>query len=180
MNDSVSIAFTAAGAPQAATLIRQLRNNGERPVRLIALDMNSEVVGRYLADVYYQIPRAGAKGYQEAIIRVIEQEKPDAILNCSENEVPFIARMRREIERRGTKVICPDAEAVDLLTDKYRLYTALKDLSGVEIPEFTYPRSLEDFVQTARKMGYPDRDLCFKPHRSKGSRGFRILALLVR
>ena len=25
-------------------------------------------------------------------------------------------------------------------------------------------------------MGYPQRDLCFKPYRSKGTRGFRILS----
>jgi len=47
---------------------------------------------------------------------------------------------------------------------------------GVKIPEYATPATLQEFVDTARAMGYPNRDLCFKPHQSKGTRGFRILS----
>ena len=167
--------FTAAGAPQAATLIRQLRNNGDCATRLIALDMNEEVIGRYWADAFYRIPQAGGPGYVERIKEIIAAEKPDALLNVSENDVPPLAAISAEIEAMGTKFIGPSAEAVAVLTNKRKLYDRFRDVPGVKVPEYATPTTLQEFVDTAHAMGYPNRDLCFKPHQSKGTRGFRIL-----
>jgi carbamoylphosphate synthase large subunit len=171
----VSVMFTGAGAPQASTLIRKLRNNGDCPCRLIALDMNKDVIGRYWADVFYQVPPAGAKGYVERIKEIIATEKPDALLNVSENDVPPLAAMRSEIEAMGTRFIGPSAEAVAILTNKRKLYERFRDVPGVRVPEYATPKTLQEFVDTAHAMGYPKRDLCFKPQQSKGTRGFRIL-----
>ncbi len=175
-NGEISIVITAAGAPQASTLIRHLRANGERPVRIVALDMNPEVVGRFLADSFRRIPPAGGDGYREAILDIVRREAPDAFLNCSGADVPQIARLKDEIERLGTRVLCSDADIIDLVNDKYRLFCALRDDPRVKVPEFHWPKSLDEFVATAKAMGYPRRDICFKPHVSKGSRGFRILS----
>ena len=173
---TISIVITAAGAPQAATLIRHLRANGEYTVRIVALDMNSEVVGRFLADSFHRIPPAGAAGYRDAILDIVRSETPDAFLNCSGADVPHIARMKDEIERLGTRVLCADADTIDLVNDKYRLFCTLQNDPDVPVPEFRWPKSLDEFVSIAREMGYPQRDICFKPHVSKGSRGFRILS----
>ena len=101
-NRTVTVMFTGAGAPQAATLIRKLRNNGDCSCRLIALDMNDDVIGRYWADAFYRIPQAGAPGYGERIKEIIAAEKPDALLNVSENDVPPLAAISAEIEAMGT------------------------------------------------------------------------------
>ena len=171
----VSIAFTASGAPQAATLIRHLRNNGDCHVRLIALDMKPDVIGSFFADAFCQIPQAGMPGYKQRILEVLRQEKPDALLNCSENDVPPLADMADEIEALGTKFIGPPKQTIATLTNKLRLYERFTDNRAVKIPKYLVPTSVDEFVKMARELGYPKRDVCFKPHRSKGSRGFRIL-----
>lgn len=171
----VSIMFTGAGAPQAGTLIRKLRNNGDCACRLIALDMNEEVIGHYWADAFYKIPQAGTPGYVGRIKEILAKEKPDALLNVSENDVPPLAAISDEIEAMGTKFIGPSAEAVAVLTNKRKLYDRFRDVPGVKVPEYATPANLREFVDTAHAMGYPKRDLCFKPHQSKGTRGFRIL-----
>ena len=177
MTDPRTILITAAGAPQSPTLIRHLKGNADGVlVRIVALDMNPEAVGRFFADGFHVIPEAGADGYRDRILEIVERERADAFLNVSGNDVPFIARLRPEIEAMGTAVLCCDAEVIDLVNDKYRLYETFRDNSGVPIPEFHWPQSLDAFVETAKAMGYPDRDICFKPHVSKGSRGFRILS----
>jgi carbamoyl-phosphate synthase large subunit len=176
MSKNLKIAYTAAGAPQAPTLVRQLRRNGEYDLTLIGLDMNAEVIGRFLSDGFRQIPAAGAAGYKEAILDFVRNEKPDAILNCSGADVAVIAKLKEEIEALGTTVICSSAEAIDIAENKYALYRTVSESDSGGVPEFHNPRSLEEFVATARGMGYPDRDLCFKPHVSKGTRGFRVLS----
>lgn len=172
----LTILMTAAGAPQSPTLIRNLRNNGEKSLRIVGMDMDGEVSGRFFADGFHQIPAAGGPGYHERILEIVKREKPDALLNVSGSDVPVIARMKAEIEAMGTKVICSDSDAIELVNNKYQLYQTLKDVPGVDIPEHAWPKSLDEFVETARAMGYPQREVCFKPHVSKGSRGFRVLS----
>jgi carbamoyl-phosphate synthase large subunit len=176
MKNKLKIVITAAGAPQAPTLIRHLKGNGEREVEIVALDMNGEACGRFLADAFYRIPPAGTEGYRERIIEVIKRERPDAFLNSSGADVPFIAAMRGEIEALGTVVLASDPQAIEIANNKFLLYSALKGVAGVEVPDFRAPSSFDEFLDAARDMGYPDRNLCFKPHVSKGSRGFRILS----
>lgn len=171
------ILITAAGAPQSPTLIRQLRNNPDgTPVRIVSLDMNPEAVGRFLSDGFYRIPQAGSEGYCERIREIVERERPDAFLNVSGNDVPYIAEMREDLESLGTRVMCCDSAVIDLVNNKYRLFETFRDDPDVPVPEFHWPRTLDEFVEIARRMGYPEREICFKPHVSKGSRGFRILS----
>lgn len=172
----IRIAITAAGAPQSPTLIRHLKNNGERPVEIVALDMDPEASGRFLADRFHRIPPAGTPGYREAIFGIIDQEKPDALLNVSGNDVRYLMHFQDEIERLGTKMIGSDAALIDLVDNKHSLYRRIHALDPSLVPEFCAPASLDEFVATAKAMGYPERTLCFKPHVSKGSRGFRILS----
>jgi carbamoyl-phosphate synthase large subunit len=171
----MKIMYTAAGAPQAATLVRHLKNNGEKKVELVGLDMNKEVVGRYISDSFEQIPQAGSDNYKGKILEIIQKHKPDILLNCSGSDVRYIAHMKDEIEALGTKVACPSAEIIDIADNKFLLFDTLKNVPEVDVPEFCYPRSLDDFINKCKEMGYPKKDLCFKPHIGKGSRGFRIL-----
>jgi len=172
----LKILMTGGGAPQAPTLIRHLKENGEVKVHIVAMDMNGEASGRFLADTFYKIPSAGSEGYRETIMDIVEKETPDAFLNVSGHDVPYIARMKQEIESLGTKVLASDPDAIEIANNKFLLFTTLQDVQGVKVPEFKSPNSLDEFIRMASEMGYPDRDLCFKPHISKGSRGFRILS----
>lgn len=174
--DKLKVAITAGGAPQAATLIRWLKNHGEAEVQVAALDMNPEVAGRFLADSFHRIPAAGAPGYRERILEIVRAERPQAFVNACGADVLHIARMAPEIEALGCKVLASDPAAIEMADNKHTLYTILKDTPGVQVPGFLAPASLDEFVRMARDLGYPGRDICFKPHVSKGSRGFRILS----
>jgi carbamoyl-phosphate synthase large subunit len=173
--EKMKIIYTAAGAPQASTLVRHLRENGEQKVELIGLDMNKEVIGRYISDDFEQIPRAGSENYNQRILEIVQQKKADVFLNCSGADVPHIAQIKNEIEKIGTKVLCPSAEMLNKANNKFSLFTTLSNVNDVNVPEFCSPSNLEEFVIKCQEMGYPKRDLCFKPHISKGSRGFRVL-----
>ena len=83
--------------------------------------------------------------------------------------------MAPEIEALGTKFVGPPSAAVSTLTNKLNLYERFKNNPIVKLPQYLVPSSLDEFIRMARDMGYPRRDLCFKPQQSKGSRGFRIL-----
>lgn len=55
----INILVSGAGAPGIVGTIYSLRNNSDnRPVKIFTTDIKNEVVGKYLSDEFFVIPRA--------------------------------------------------------------------------------------------------------------------------
>ena len=173
---NIKVIVTAAGCPGASTFIHWLKEKvTERRIEIVGVDMDKEAIGRFLAHKFHVVPAANSPDYIPAIHALIKSENPDIFFCVSTPETPVIAKHKVELEALGTKVIVSDPESVRIAENKYLLYSALKNVEGVRVPDFRYPRNLDEFVQAAKDLGYPKRRVCFKPHVSKGSRGYRII-----
>lgn len=171
----IKILVTACGCPSGSTLIRKFRDNGERVADIVGVDMTNESIGRFWADKFYQVPPASSEEYIPRMLEIAKREKPDVLFPESSYEVYPIALNKEKFEALGIKVVVSDPEPLAIAIDKYKMYERIKGLKGVGLPEYYYPRNLDEFVEYAHKLGYPKKPVCFKPHVSKGSRGFRIL-----
>lgn len=170
----IKLLLTATGAPGCSTLIRKLKNNGEREIEIIGTDINEEVIGKFWSDKFYIIPPANSEDYIKSIIKIIKKENPNVFLPVSSAEVIPVSRNKKLLEKDGMKVIVSSYESLEIATNKYKLYLKLNE-NNIPVPEFYYPRNLEEFTNMAKWLGYPKKKVCFKPHIGKGSRGFRIL-----
>jgi hypothetical protein len=56
----VTVLVSASGAPGTAALLRALRENGEREVRLVGTDLSERSVGRHLCDACRQARSRGS------------------------------------------------------------------------------------------------------------------------
>ena len=56
MKQPITVLVSACGAPGTAALLRALRENGEREVRLVGTDMRELAIGRHLADAFHRVP----------------------------------------------------------------------------------------------------------------------------
>lgn len=176
MLKDIKVIVTAAGCPGASTFIRYLREKvTERNVEVIAIDMNIESIGRFIADKFVQVPPANDEDYIPAIKSLIKQEKLDVFFCVSSFEVPVVAAAKSELEELGTKIIVAAEEAAEIGGNKYKLYKALENVEDVNIPNFILVKTLDEFVNAAYELGYPDKRICFKPPFSKGSRGYRVI-----
>jgi len=79
----LTVMVTASGAPGTAALLRALRENGEREVRLVGTDMSERSVGRHLCDAFHLVPAGSDPAFPEAIRELAEREGADAILPLS-------------------------------------------------------------------------------------------------
>ena len=175
MLKDLKVMVSAVGAPGCSTLIRKIRENGERKITIIGIDADEEVFGNFYSDSFYKVPVVDQeKEYREAIIEIIKKEQPDVFYPVSSAEVPIISDMLEEIESLGTKVCVSSNDSILLSENKYELYKLLHE-NGVPVPKFYYPKNLQEFNHYAKELGYPHKQICFKPHISKGSRGFRII-----
>lgn len=174
----LKIVLTAVGCPGASTLIRMLRENGERRIAIHGVDMRRDAVGRFLCDGFTQVPAGSDPDYVPALAEVVEREQPDLLFVQSSYEIETVARHRDVFERLGTRVLADNPDAIAVASDKARMHEACSRIP-VPQPRMLRPRTLEEFVAGARELGYPDVPVCFKPPVAKGSRGFRILSAEV-
>jgi carbamoyl-phosphate synthase large subunit len=167
----VTVMVTASGAPGTAALLRALRDNGERSVRLVGTDMSERSVGRHLCDAFHVVPGGADPAFPDAMVAVAERENVDAILPQSSFDLEGLAA---HVGRFPMPVLVSSPDAIHRSNDKAETYEFLHRI-GVPAPEFRRVNGGRAVEAAARELGYPDRPVCFKPVFSSGSRGFRIL-----
>ena len=168
----LTILVSASGAPGTAALLRALRENGERSVRLVGTDMSGRSVGRHLCDAFHLVPPGADPAFADAILELCERERVDVVLPQSSFDLAALAEHRDRFGNVAVLVSSP--ETVRSSNDKAESYALLHRM-GVRAPEFRRVRGADGVAAAARELGYPDRPVCFKPVFSSGSRGFRIL-----
>ena len=163
---------TASGAPGTAALLRALRENGEREIRLVGTDMSSQSVGRHLCDSFHVVPAGSDPAFADAMLEVAEREGADAVLPQSSFDLLGLAEAK---SRFDAAVMVASPEAIRRSNDKADSY-AMLDAIGVRGPAWRRVRGGEAVAEAARELGYPNADVALKPVFSSGSRGFRILS----
>jgi carbamoyl-phosphate synthase large subunit len=171
---SLTVVVTASGAPGTAALLRGLRLNGERTVRLVGTDMSPLAVGRHFCDSFYVVPPGSDVGFAEAVLDVARRERADAVLPQSSFDLLGLAEARDRFADAGIVALVSPPEAIRRANDKAAAYELLQRL-GVRAPEWRRVTGGTQLRDAAQELGYPERPLCFKPVFSSGSRGFRVL-----
>ena len=167
----ITVMVSASGAPGTAALLRALRSNGERDVRLVGTDMSERSVGRHLCDAFHVVPAGSDPGFPDAMLAVAERERADAILPQSSFDLEGLAD---HVGRFPMPVLVSPPDAIRRSNDKAESYDLLHGI-GVPAPAFRRVNGARQVEVAARELGYPDRPVCFKPVFSSGSRGFRVL-----
>jgi carbamoyl-phosphate synthase large subunit len=167
----ITVLVSASGAPGTAALLRGLRENGEREVRLVGTDMSERAIGRHLCDAFHLVPAGSETGFAEAVLDIVERESVDAVLPQSSFDLAGLAAHR---ERFPVPVLVSSPDTIHRSNDKAETYALLQRL-GITGPDFRRVNGAREVDRAARELGYPDRSVCFKPVFSSGSRGFRVL-----
>jgi carbamoyl-phosphate synthase large subunit len=166
-----TILLSASGAPGSARLIRALRENGERTVRIVGTDMSDRAIGKHLCDAFHVVPAGSSPDYPDAILDLVEREGADVVLPQSSFDLEALSATR---ERFPVPVLVSSPQTVHRSNDKAESYALLQRI-GVPTVEFRRVAGARQVEAAARELGYPERPVCFKPVFSSGSRGFRIL-----
>jgi carbamoyl-phosphate synthase large subunit len=173
VND-LTVLVTAAGAPGTAALLRALRMNGERRLRLIGTDMSPLAIGRKFCDLFFVVPPGSDPDFAATVLGIAQRERVDAVLPQSSHDLLGLAEARDRFNAQGIAVLVSAPETIRRANDKAETYALLERI-GVRAPEWRRVRGGRALGEAAHELGYPDRAVCFKPVFSSGSRGFRVL-----
>jgi carbamoyl-phosphate synthase large subunit len=168
----ITVLLTASGSPGTAALVRALRENGEREVRVFGVDMSERSVGRHVCDAFSVVAAASDESFVPNIAEIVERERVDVVLPQHSYDLPPLAAARQTL---GVPVLVSSEETVRRSNDKAETYALLGSL-GVTAPDFRRVVGGTAVAAAARELGYPERNVAVKPVFSSGSRGFRILS----
>ncbi len=167
----ITVLVSACGAPGTAALLRALKENGERELRLVGTDMSERAIGRHLCDAFHLVPPGADPGFADAVRAIVEREAVDAVLPQSSFDLEGLAAHR---DAFPIPVLVSKPDAIFRSNDKAETYSLLHRL-GLPAPAFRRVNGAAEVDAAARELGYPDTPVCFKPVFSSGSRGFRVL-----
>lgn len=178
MND-LRVMMTGAGAPGAPGIIECYRNNGERNIVVLGVDAKSRVSTVQELDYFEKIPYAQSPDFIETILKIAENYRIDVIQPLVTKELEVFASNRKLFEDAGIAVCVDEYKNLAVSNDKGRLLEILKK-EKMTVPEYYVVNCIEGFQIACQKLGYPKKTICFKPCKSNGSRGFRIINSSIR
>ena len=170
----ITVLITAAGNVYMPDTTACLKENGERPLRLIGADLNEDATILRMCDAAYRVPRGDDPSYADALLEICRKEKVDVLLPIMSVELEILARNKARFEAAGTKVSVSDPEPLAIANDKLKLFDYLTK-NGFPCAGYRSVHSIEEMEKAALDLGYGPNRVCVKATHGSGSRGFRIL-----
>lgn len=170
----VTVFLTASGSAFAPGIIKCLKKNGEREIRVIGGDMTDDPSNRYLVERFYQIPAASSPQYVEEILSICNKEKVDILLPQMSAELPVYLENLHRFKRIGTMVSMTRNPNVNIANNKCHLFEFMEE-HGIETPEFFSVHSFDEFKHGLFALGYPYKPVVVKLPESSGARGVRVI-----
>lgn len=86
--------------------------------KIVAADISDTAPAIYFADEKYQIPRIGAEGYLEAIIKICQKESIKLVVPTIDTELMILSENKEKIEETGCKVLISDKRVIEICRNK--------------------------------------------------------------
>lgn len=169
------IFVTGAGAVLGQGILKSLRS-ARLPCKIIALDPHPLSPGLHWADEAVIIPMATDPEYELAITRLLDQERPDAVLIGTDVELGIFAENRAVWEDRfQTHILVCSPEAVEIADDKYATAQFL-ERHGISHPKSVCAEDTQALDALVTEVGFP---LIVKPRRGARAVGVSKVANLA-
>jgi len=169
----IHLLMTGAGAPGAAGILQCLWQ--DPAVHITAADVNPHAVGRFLTNDFITIPAANDPAFADTLLSICREKDIHVLMPLVTKELIPLALRKNDFEMAGAKILVSSAASLEIANNKSRLYEFLQ-WRGMGVPAFKIVETVEQFREAVLELGYPEKNVCFKPSVSNGSRGFRILS----
>lgn len=126
------ILIAGAGGAPSEGVINSLIKSGKEEV----IGMGSEVSDMVLsaAKRKYYVPYANTPEYKNAVLKILDHEKPDLVHFQNDLEIYHASLIRDDIQAKGTKVFMPPHDVIDTCVHKHKTYLKLKE-AAITVPE---------------------------------------------
>lgn len=170
----LNVLVSACGAQFMPGLADCLKDNGERNIRIIGVDMEDDPTILQLVDTFYKVPIATDSTYVDVILDICRKERIDVVLPFMSDELLPLVDRKQEFDVLGVKISVSDRRSIEITTNKFRFYEFLKE-NNLPVPRFAQITKADDLILACEACGYPENAVCVKAAELSGSRGIRIV-----
>ncbi len=148
---TMKVLVTGAGALLGQGIIRSLLESSLSP-EIVAADPSPLSAGLYWTQRRHLVPMANDPSYSGAFERILERERPDAVIPGTDVELLLFAEHRARWESQfGTRVIVSSPDVVRIADDKYLTYRFFRD-HGFAAPDSCLPGEERALIE---RVGFP-------------------------
>ncbi len=173
MKKSKRILLTGSGAPGWVPIFKCLIA-GDASFEIYGSDIKAQTAGSYYAKGHITLPAGDDPSYIETVLVAAKKAKIDTIIPLTDAELLPLANNLDLFSKEGIKIPISSPSALEIATNKMKLFTFLTQ-EHLGQCEYYLANSLEAFQTAIKKLGFPNKAVCFKPSIAWGSRGFRII-----
>ena len=174
MLKDITVLMSASSSPSMPGMIKCLRNNGERRIKVVGIDMTSDPSAKFMVDAFYQVSAANDPNFCDLVLDICKREKVDVYFPNVSAEVEAVVARKPEFEALGVHLSVSNMNSVAISNNKLHTYQVLEKAS-IPVPRYYGVHSVQDFVEGMKYMGYPEKPVCIKIVNGSGSRGVRII-----
>ena len=165
------VLLTGVGCPASHALITNIKHQ-EPEIYILGTNAHEQAIGKWLCDDFAIVPWAYEENYVDAIIDLVKKHDIDIVFPETSWEMFHLSKAAERIEKH-CKLLASKHEFVAICENKYLMYKHFED--KIDVPEFYLVKTMAELIEAAEKLGYPEKDVVFKPPEGKGARGVRVL-----
>lgn len=165
------ILLTGVGCPGAHALINNLKAQDSQ-IFILGTNASDRAIGKWICDEFAVVPWAYEEDYVDSIINLVKEHRIDVVFPQTSWEMFYLSKAADAIESHCI-LLASKHEYVAICENKYLMYEHFK--GKIAVPEYYLVRTLKELEEAADKLGYPEKDIVFKPPEGKGSRGVRVM-----
>lgn len=173
MNE-ITVLSSACGAMFMPGFFECLKENGERNIRVIGVDIADDPILDNFVDAYYKVSAYNDSNYIDELIDICKREKVDIFFPHISMELPIILKNIERFKEIGVQVSISESETLLIANNKLGLYDYMKS-NGIATPAYFAVKTIDEFKIAAASLGYPEKAIVIKATESSGSRGIRII-----
>lgn len=171
---AITVLLSASGSQFAPGIIKCLKKNGERNIKVIGVDMADDPSNKYFVDEFYRVPSTASPDYVDEILKICKKEHVEILLPQMSAELPLYWKNIERFTEIGTTVSMTSNQNIEIANNKLRLFEFMKE-HDIPTPDFVGIHSLEEFDDALFSLGYPHKPVVVKIPDGSGARGVRVI-----
>lgn len=171
----LKVLWTIAGSMGTISDIDMLKKVKSFNIDVVTADSeDKDAAGFVVTGKKYVVPKIKDSKYVDALLEICKKEEITTIIPQYTEELVLMAENIDRFKSLGIKVlVTEDIEKLKVANNKYELYNFFDNRDFV--PKYRLCSSIASIKSAVLELGYPNANLCIKPVKGEGGKGFRII-----
>lgn len=171
----IKLLISAIGHSTTSSMIKTLKENGEREIEVIGVDITDIPIVKSSVDKFLLVPKFDDKFFLKKILSICKKQDIDIYYPRRDEEISIISKNKKKFDNLGVKLIFPtNHNVLNISSNKLKFHQIFKK-NNIPHAKFFGINKFSDLEKSIKNLGYPQKKVILKPTLSIGGRGAILL-----